>query len=67
MVNFSDFDLQQDTILDSTVMRVHACAAGYEKDGNNVQAFGISKGSFSARIHYAVDNLGDSYSVGCRK
>ena len=57
MVNFSDLDLQ-DTMLDSTIVRAHACAAGYAKNGNDAQALGKSKGGFTTKIHAIVDALG---------
>lgn len=57
MLDFSDVDLQ-DTMLDSTIVRAHACAAGYEKDGNDAQALGRSKGGFTTKVHALIDALG---------
>ncbi|WP_119343701.1 IS5 family transposase, partial [Facilibium subflavum] len=45
-------------MIDSTIVRAHACAAGYEKDGNSAQALGKSKGGFTTKIHTLVDALG---------
>ena len=46
-------------MIDSTVARAHPCASGYEKDGNEKQALGRSKGSFTSKIHALVDALGN--------
>lgn len=46
-------------MLDSTITRAHPCAAGYEKDGNEAQALGRSKGGFTTKIHALVDALGN--------
>ncbi|WP_119343868.1 IS5 family transposase, partial [Facilibium subflavum] len=57
MKHMSDADMQ-DVMIDSTIVRAHACAAGYEKDGNSAQALGKSKGGFTTKIHTLVDALG---------
>jgi transposase len=57
MESVSDVDMQ-DAMIDSTIVRAHACAAGYEKDGNAAQALGKSKGGFTTKIHVLVDALG---------
>ncbi len=44
------------TMIDSTVVRAHACAAGH---GNQQEALGRSKGGFSTKIHAIVDALGN--------
>ena len=46
-------------MIDATVVRAHACASGYEKDGNEAQALGRSKGGFTTKIHALVDGLGN--------
>jgi Transposase DDE domain len=43
--------------LDSTIVRVHACAGGYSKDSQAQEALGGSKGGFSTKIHAMVDAL----------
>ena len=45
--------------LDSTIVRAHACAAGYNKDSQAQEALGRSKGGFSTKIHTMVDALGN--------
>lgn len=57
MVHFNDADLQ-DVMIDSTIVRAHACAAGYEQNGNDAQALGRSKGGFTTKVHAIVDALG---------
>jgi transposase len=44
--------------VDGTVIRAHACAAGYVKDGNEGNALGRSKGGFSTKVHIKVDKNG---------
>ena len=46
-------------IIDSTIVRAHACAAGYKKDSQEQEALGRSKGGFSTKIHTVVDALGN--------
>ena len=44
-------------LIDATIVRAHACAAGY---GNQEeQALGRSKGGFTTKIHVKVDALGN--------
>jgi transposase len=47
------------TMIDSTIVRAHACAAGYGKDTQAQEALGRSKGGFSTKIHALVDALGN--------
>lgn len=54
----SDVDDQQ-VMIDATIVRAHACASGYIKDGNDAQALGRSKGGFTTKIHALVDGLGN--------
>ncbi len=44
---------------DSTIVRAHACAAGYGKDTQKQEALGRSKGGFSTKVHALVDALGN--------
>ena len=46
-------------MIDSTVVRAHACAAGYGKDSQEKEALGRSRGGFSTKIHALVDALGN--------
>lgn len=46
-------------MLDGTIVRSHACSAGYDKNSAEEQALGRSKGGFSTKIHAAVDGLGN--------
>jgi transposase len=47
------------TMIDSTIVRAHACAAGYEKDSQNQEALGRSRGGFTTKIHALCDALGN--------
>lgn len=58
MSEVSDIDAQS-FMIDATVVRAHACASGYKKDGNESQALGRSKGGFTTKIHALVDGLGN--------
>lgn len=44
---------------DATLVRAHACAAGYGKDSQSIEALGRSKGGFTTKIHALVDGLGN--------
>ena len=44
-------------MIDSTIVRAHACSAGYGVQEE--QGLGRSKGGFSSKIHVAVDALGN--------
>lgn len=46
-------------IIDSTIVRAHACAAGYGYNTQEQEALGRSKGGFSTKIHAHVDALGN--------
>ena len=46
-------------IIDSTIVRAHACSSGYKKDSQEQEALGRSKGGFTTKIHAAVDALGN--------
>jgi transposase len=45
-------------MIDSTIVRAHPCAAGYEKDQQERECLGRSKGGFTTKIHVVVDALG---------
>ncbi len=44
-------------IIDGTIVRAHACAAGYKKDSGGQEALGRSKGGFTTKIHALADAL----------
>jgi transposase len=46
-------------MIDSTIVRSHACSAGYKKDSHEQECLGRSKGGFSTKIHAVVDALGN--------
>jgi transposase len=46
-------------MMDSTIVRAHACAAGLKKESQNEEALGRSKGGFTTKIHAVVDGLGN--------
>lgn len=46
-------------MIDSTIVRAHACSAGYKKDAGDEQGLGRSKGGFTSKIHAVVDALGN--------
>ena len=46
-------------LIDSTVVRAHACSAGYRAGDQSVEGLGRSCGGFSSKIHVAVDGLGN--------
>jgi transposase len=58
MSTVSEID-DQTVMIDATIIRAHACAAGYNKGGNEAQALGRSKGGFTTKIHVLVDGLGN--------
>ena len=45
-------------MIDSTIVRAHACSAGYGQKSQTKQALGRSKGGFTTKIHALVDGLG---------
>jgi transposase len=46
-------------MIDSTIVRAHACSAGYKKDSQEQEALGRSRGGFTTKIHALVDALGN--------
>lgn len=53
-----DPDLEA-VMIDATIVRAHACAAGYEKDSQKEQALGRCVGGFTSKINAMVDALGN--------
>ncbi len=49
----------QSIMIDATIVRAHACSAGYKKDQSEALALGRSKGGFTTKIHALVDALGN--------
>jgi transposase len=58
MAYFVDADLEY-VMIDATIVRAHACSAGYGKNSQAEQALGRSKGGFTTKIHALVDALGN--------
>ena len=46
-------------MIDGTIVRSHACSAGYKKNSGDQEALGRSRGGFSTKIHALVDALGN--------
>lgn len=46
-------------MIDSTAIRAHPCAGGYEKGQQEREGLGRSKGGFTSKIHVLVDALGN--------
>lgn len=53
-----DQDLEV-AMIDTTIVRAHACNAGYGKDTQEGQVLGRSKGGFTTKIHALVGALGN--------
>ncbi len=49
--------------IDTSIVRAHACSAGYKKDSHAQEALGRSVGGFSTKIHAKVDALGNPLKV----
>lgn len=47
------------TSIDATIVRAHACSAGYKKNSQSAEALGRSRGGFTTKIHAVVDALGN--------
>lgn len=59
---FESMQLEVDdeaVMIDTTIVRAHACSAGYKKDSQAQEALGRSKGGFTTKIHALVDALGN--------
>lgn len=50
---------KEEVMIDATIVRSHACSAGYKKDSQTQEALGRSKGGFTTKIHALVDALGN--------
>jgi transposase len=46
-------------LIDSTITRAHACAAGAAGSSSEAEALGRSKGGFTTKIHALTDALGN--------
>ena len=46
-------------MIDATIVRAHACSAGYKKGSQDEESLGRSKGGFTTKIHAMVDALGN--------
>lgn len=46
-------------MIDATIVRAHACSAGYKKNSQKKEALGRSKGGFTTKIHALTDALGN--------
>lgn len=53
-----DPDLET-VMIDASIIRAHACAAGYEKNSQQDQALGRCVGGFSSKVNAMVDALGN--------
>lgn len=49
----------ESVMIDATIVRAHACSAGYKKDSQSEECLGRSKGGFTTKIHALVDALGN--------
>ena len=59
---FEHFQIDSDTefvMIDATIVRAQACAAGYKKNSQDQEALGRSRCGFSTKIHALVDALGN--------
>ena len=46
-------------MIDATIVRAHACSAGYKEGSQDEESLGRSKGGFTTKIHAMVDALGN--------
>jgi transposase len=46
-------------MIDASIVRAHACAAGYKKDSQEKESLGRSRGGFTTKIHTVVDSIGN--------
>ncbi len=61
-LHFAQDSDMESIMIDGTIVRAHACAAGAPKKQQNIvanQALGRSKGGYSTKIHVMVDALGN--------
>lgn len=59
MFAMQDFVDLERIMLDSTVVRAHASAAGYQRGCGEQEGLGRSRGGFSTKVHALVDALGN--------
>ena len=50
---------KSEVMLDSTIVRAHACSSGLKKDRGTEECLGRSRGGFTTKIHTIVDALGN--------
>lgn len=66
MFNYFNDDADLENVLvDSTVVRAHACAAGAPQEEGEAtdEALGRSRGGFSTKVHLKVDGLGNPIEI----
>ena len=51
---------KEEVRIDATIVRSHACSAGYKKESHMQEAWGKSKGGLTPKIHAVVDALGQA-------
>lgn len=56
-----DYD-GESIMIDSTIIRAHPCAAGYEKNQHTRECLGRSKGGFTTKIHTGTSVLSNAGS-----
>jgi len=59
---FTHFKIDPDMeaiMIDATIVRAHACSAGYSKNSQEHEALGRSRGGFTTKIHALVDAIGN--------
>ncbi|MGJ0515825.1 MAG: IS5 family transposase [Methylomicrobium sp.] len=55
----SEYPDLQHVLIDSTITRAHACAAGAAGSSSAAEALGRSRGGFTTKIHAITDGLGN--------
>lgn len=64
LFEFSQIDPDMELVMiDATIVRSHACSAGYAKNTQEQEALGRSKGGFTTKIHAMVDALGNPVKI----
>jgi transposase len=53
----------QEVMADTTVVRAHACSAGYRAGDQSLEGLGRSRGGFSSKIHFSTDALGNPLKI----
>jgi transposase len=49
--------------VDATIVRAHACAAGYQHSNETQECLGRSKGGYTSKIHAVTDALGNPIKI----